>query len=370
MPPAFQRLVVGAFGLLLLLPGLQMASGLLPVAPLEENRRPAPMPPIAAMADPSSYVTKLQAWFDDHYGLRNLLIRTKTQIDYSVFRSSDRLHIGRDGYLFYRSVIDREEPQIERLSDAELDRLAGNFARLRDWLAPRGVQLVVQTQQLKDRFYPEYLPREAQFARHRRRFDDVMARMQAVPGITFINTTPTLLQLKAERPIFHRTDFHWNDPAAFVVAGQLVDRLAGLSGRPTPFWRVPLRIATRRYSGGQAMFMPLFRPPSEMALFVDPTWDESDTPRSAQVGPFEWVARAARPDAEGRLPTTVIFGDSFVEGMSRAGLATHFNELRFARLFSVPLPEVLRAMPPDTRFLVVEFIETSVLAFMSLELPP
>jgi hypothetical protein len=366
---AAKAAIVGVFLLLLILPGLQMLTHAIAIPPLDENRTPAPAPTLAMLANPADFTAKLQAWFNDHYGFREILIRTKTQIDYSLFRMSDRLHIGRGGWLYYRSVIDTQEPQMETLADRDLDDVLATFARLRDWLAPRGIKLIVQTQQLKDKFYPEYLPREAQFARRRHRFDDFRTKLAALPGITYLDTTPPLLALKARRQVFHKTDFHWNDPAAFDTAARLVDTIATLDGRPVPFWKHTLHIAERPFSGGQANFMPLFRPPSEIALFVEPDWDESAFPRDYKSPPFEWKAAAAHPDPATRLPTTVIFGDSFTDGMTRAGLVPHFDQIMYARLYRVEFADVLRAMPKDTKYLVVEFIETALPSWIAMKLP-
>ncbi len=369
--PIPSRLVVAAFALLLLLPGLQMATRAIPVPPLDENRTAAALPALADLVDPAGFTRRLGTWFDDHYGFRTLLIRAKTQLDYSLFHTSDRIHVGRGGWLFYRSVIDQQEPAIEALGEPVLDQVVGSFARLRDWLAPRGIHLIVQTQQMKDRFYPETLPREAAFARSRHRFDDFRAKLATLPGITYLDTTPQLLALKAQRAVFHKTDFHWNDPAAFEAARTLVDTIAGLERRPLPFWNNELRITERRISGGEAMFMPLFHPPTESALFVQPTWDESRLTLDQAVPPFIWRFTAKDPDMGpgGLLPATVIFGDSFTDGMTRSGLAMHFRQLSYARLYSVEFADVLRALPPGTRYLVVEFIEVALPAWIAPKLP-
>jgi hypothetical protein len=356
------------FLLLLLLPGLQMATGAVRIAPLDENRDRASFPAAAALRHPASYVAGVLAWFDDHYGFRDFLIRTKTQVDYSVFGASDRLHIGRDGFLFYRSIIDTSEVQVEALTDEQLDRGVQTFARLRDWCSARGIHLVVQTQQLKDKFYPEELPREAQFARKRHRFDDFRAKLAALPGITYLDTTPQLMALKQLQPIYHKTDFHWNDPAAFVAAERLVNTIAAREGQALPFWTPKLRIVKRPLSGGQALFMPLFRPPTEMALFVDPDWDDSAILWNAHVPPFEWEGSARNPGQRRLLPPTVVFGDSFVGGMRQSGLVSHFADFRYARLYGPTFEDVQRALPPDTKYLVVEFIEVSLLSWIDMKL--
>lgn len=361
--------IVSLFLLLLVLPGLQLATGMVALKPLDENRRLAALPAFGDIGQVSRYVAGLQAWFDDHYGFRALLIRAKTQMDFSVFGSAERVHIGRRGWLFYRSVIDEEEPRLERMSDADLDAVVAKLAALRDYLESRGIRLIVQTEQLKDRFYPEYLPREAQFARARHRYDDFVAKMAALKGVTFLDTTPTLLRLKAERPIFHRTDFHWNEPAAFVVARTMVDTIAALDGRTAPLWAHGLEIEQRRFSGDQALFMPLFEPPSEMALFVKPNWDQNAY-RRVDTATFAYTFTRQPPVPAGLLPTTVVLGDSFVDAMIGAGMETYFEKLAYARLYQVELADVLRALPPNTKYFVFEFIELALPNIAAMKLPP
>jgi hypothetical protein len=360
--------VVAVFLLLLALPALELATGLVRVRPLDENRRRAELPGLAELVQPSSFVARLQAWFDDHYGFRDLLIRAKTQMDYSLFRSSERLHIGHDGFLFYRSVIDHEEPAVERMSEAQLDDTVQKFAQLRDYLAPKGIHLIVQTEQLKDKFYPEYLPLEAQFARTRHRFDEFRVKMAALPGVTYLDTTPELMRLKEKRPIFHKTDFHWNEPAAFVVAQRLVDTIAALDGRALPFWTNALQIEQRRFSGDQALFMPLFKPPSEMALFVRPTWDQNAYDRvDTALFPYTFTRRPPVP--AGLLPRTVIFGDSFIDAMIGAGMEIYFEKLAYARIYQSELADVLRALPPGTKYFIFEFIEVALPNIAGMKLP-
>lgn len=360
-----RRVFIALFALLLLLPGLQMLTHLIPVAPLDENRARAPFP---RLAEPAELTAGLEKWFNDSYGLRDLLIRAKTQLDYSVFHTSDRVHIGRRGWFYYRSVIDQQEPAVEALGDSNLDTAIGTFARLRDWLGARGIRLVVQTNQMKDRFYPEFLPAEAGFARTRHRFDEFRARLATLPGITYLDTTPLLLGLRRERQVFHKTDFHWNDPAAFEAARQLVDTLAGQEGLPVPFWKPRLRIIERRISGGEAMFMPLFRLPTEDALFVAPDWDDSLMVHEYKLAPFEWRKTVREPHPP-LLSPTVIYGDSFIDGMVRSGLASHFFRISAARADSASLLDVLQALPKDTRTLVVEFIEVSLPSWVAMKLP-
>jgi hypothetical protein len=359
-------LYLSLFAALFLLPLTQMLYPLVQIDPLQENRLRAAPPALRDLARPSVFITRAQDWFNDHYGFRDLLIRAETQADYSLFGVSDRIHIGQQGWLYYRSVIDHEEPLVESMTDADLDRAIALFTRLRDFLAGRGIRLIVITNQLKDRFYPEFLPPTAQWARARHRFDDFRRRLHALPGITYIDTTDSLQQLKTRRPIFFKTDFHWNEPAAFETAAELVNDIAALSGLPTPFWHAKLAIDHRPYSGGQAMFMPLFDPPSEDGLFVHQTWTDLPLTYDFHQAPFELVTKA--PPGTHRLPPTVADGDSFFDVMLRCGLESQFDELHIAR--GVPnLDAALRAIPADTKFFILQFIEIRLPELEAVSIP-
>src|SRR4051794_24661312 len=106
---AFRLSFIIAFFALTLLPLAQMSLGLPSAAPVDENRSLAPAP-AAFWGAPFEWVKEADAWFSDRFGYRSFLIRAKTQIDYSVFSTSTRVHIGSDNQLFYRSVMDVEKP--------------------------------------------------------------------------------------------------------------------------------------------------------------------------------------------------------------------------------------------------------------------
>ena len=101
------------FFVLILLPLIATVAGVTLVTPVDEKRKLAPPPQWEWPPDSVAFVKQATSWFDDNFGLRSLLIRLKTQIDLSVFRTSDRVHIGSDGQLFYRSVMDIEKLAVE-----------------------------------------------------------------------------------------------------------------------------------------------------------------------------------------------------------------------------------------------------------------
>ncbi len=350
-------LTIAGFALLFLFPALQGLTRWLPDAPLSEKRAPTAAPAWATRTDLTEYLLGWQHWFGDRYPGRNLLIRLETQIDYSIFGYSDRVHIGRDGWLFYRSLLDVEEPRVEAMDVGQLDGIVRDLQRLQQRLANRGVTLVVFDNELKDAFHPDALPASAPRGSARPRYAEFRRCLHGALGPAYVDASPILHDVARQRPAFYRTDFHWNEPAAFEIARALVDRMAAIAGAPRGF-RFRLETEERLFSGGEAEFMPLFTPINERALFVRRTWEPRPAARAFGVGPFEYVHRLEAPTPED-LPPVTLFGDSFLDVLMSSGFEEHFVSVHRARLHHAPLEAVLAALPSGTRYFVFQFIATT-----------
>lgn len=355
------------------LPLAAMQSGFSGATALAENRKLAPLPQLSSWRNLDQSAKDGVKWFDDHFGFRDILVRAKTQIDYSVLGISSRIHLGTDGWLFYRSVMDVEKPATELMlrGQGELGRatdqaavLAGARA-LAHKLAARGVQLIVMVAPMKDQYYGNYLPHTARQLPQPRQITALQEHLKQIPELIYLDSEPILRKAAQSRTVFHRTDFHWNAPAAFEVSQVLVNRLGQLEGRARPVWQHPLEIERRAFSGGEASFMPLFFPPTEQGLFVKPNWVEPAHQLLRKQGPFEWVYKNRQPQSA-PLGTMVVLGDSFFDAMGESGTQIYFSNLYRARASDTNLNAVLAALPPDTRYFFLEFIEVSNSAMTDL----
>ena len=97
MRVAMDRIFVLLFAAILAAPLLQMATHLVHEPLVDELRQPhtisAPLGRLVAM-DPR-LSDDVNGWFNDHFGLRSVLIRLKNEIDYQLFKTSDKVLIGR-----------------------------------------------------------------------------------------------------------------------------------------------------------------------------------------------------------------------------------------------------------------------------------
>ncbi|MDB5582175.1 MAG: hypothetical protein JWR80_7351 [Bradyrhizobium sp.] len=351
------RTFILIFAMLIFLPLLQMVTGLIPVMPVSENRSLAPGPGAATRLDRMPRVAN--EWFNDHFGLRPLLIRLKTQIDYSLFKTSDRVLVGRDGWLFYRSTVNVEPPAVENLlSGPAEERIVRGMREFSDALEKSGIHTALIVNMMSDRFYADKLPAAALRRPARPRIDDLVEKLRVLPNVTYIDSFQILRAAMPSRQVFHKTDFHWNDPAAFLVAKAVVDAMSVREGLAKSVWTHRLEVERSPLSGGIASFMPLFLPPFEDALMVKPTytWGPGLT-QASNVGPFESLT-ATTPGTPGFLPPAVFIGDSFLDGMVRAGLQASFvSTARVRWKDRAKLSTMAAELPAGTRWLLIEFIE-------------
>jgi hypothetical protein len=351
-----RRMLVGIWTGVFWAPVVLTLCGLQIVAPVEENRRKAPAPAWESGSETREYVLGGIRWFEEHFGGRDELIRLKNQLDYSLYSRSDRIHIGKDGFLFYRSLLDTSVPEIDRTPLGVVADRVKSIGRLAEAVSARGATLVVVTIPLKHTVYEELLPATAPRLSSVRRFDQFREELGKLPGIVYFDATPVLREYKSRGHAFNRTDFHWSEPAAREVGLRLLAKIAESVHRTDwkPSWQT--EFAPRRFSGGQAMFMPLLKTPSETALFpkVEPAY-----PREGTEPRFDWVVRSSAP--ADKLPPVVYIGDSFIWALHNTGFTQEFSVFRFSHVLRPDSKSLHRELPNDTRCVILQLIETVIL---------
>lgn len=352
---ATRQIFIAAFLLLTLLPGLQMATRWLPELTIDEQRTLAKPP---SMTQPERYLQQANNWFSDHFGFRALLIRLKATVDYRLFRVSDKVHVGRDGYLFYRSTLDVEKPAVDAYLGNHEAAVVEGVRRYAEALRQKGIGMVMVVNLLGDRFLTDKLPASVAERPPLRRIDSLLEKLKQVPNVTFIDSTAILKDVEKTRPIFHRTDFHWNDPAAYPVAKSVVDAMSRAEGLAGSAWTHPLRYETQSYSGGIARFMPLLNSPTENSIFVTPTWQwPSGFVSVSGPVPYTDVSRVAA-GTKGLLQPVLFVGDSFMDAWMRNGMAAYFeSSYRIRWVEGLRLSAITTALPPGARWVAMQFIE-------------
>jgi hypothetical protein len=358
MTKALKSATIGLFALILVAPFAQEHLSLFRYRSLTENRlmkkRPTDWP---ALFEPGTgFAKRYEEYFNDNYGLRDFLIRTKNQLDYLFFQKSEKVLIGPNNWLFYRAVVEQEEINIELNPEAAWSNMYASILKLNKVLAARGITLVMMPCPMKNSVYPEFLPASAPRRPNPTGLERYRKFLQEHPEVVTLDTFPLLTKLKESSQVYYKTDFHWTDPAGAQMARELVNTLGSLSGIGE-LWTEPIKTRMEKMTaGGENNSLGLLRPIEEDAPSL--RTDRSQMPTGEYTytkEANEWTYRTKSADTSKLLPCTVMFGDSFADAFTRAGFTAYFTE--FHKFYNWEFTKKYLEIPAGTRFVILQHIE-------------
>ena len=199
-----------------------------------EEKRTLAEKPVLSLAEIEAYPRAYEAYYDDHLPFRDLLIKLYNSMQVHVFHtsSSDDVILGKDGWLFYRSVIDGTALQCYDgsllFTREELEEVAANLTEMRDRLAERGTEFVVYVAPIKGRIYGEYMPDHIGQPAQLCMYNQIMDYLRSHTDIRVVSPLEEMLAYKKMHPqelLFYQTDTHWNERGAYLGAQALLREL-------------------------------------------------------------------------------------------------------------------------------------------------
>jgi hypothetical protein len=310
----------------------------------------------------------------------------ENQIDYSLFAVSREVYIGSNDILFDRDFTDKRF-LIDLISEQDYQNiLEGSFSHFAYLLARRGVGLVVVYSPDKATVYPEYLPPNIFNLNAARRMERLRAFLAHQPNIIFIDGQDILTREKqtTSELLFWRTDLHANYRGSIPMVREIVRRLAMASGQPEIAWNEEFQFHDVPWNGGgESRFLALLDPiaePGQSAQNLhriggaepDGHWNMVNPPRAGLYREsFDYEFISDPQGCGGKLPATLLFGNSFTDSWWELGLHKYFCFIRFSRV-SFPdnrLPAFVETMPSDTKLFVLQFVGPNVF-FEAPRMPP
>jgi hypothetical protein len=343
------------------------------VAPVEERRAADPFPPLRLLTGANGdFAAGLNNWFNDRVGFRDLLIRAKNQVDYSLFHTSKKVYIGINGWLFYRNRFD----SIASADAAGLAALEASYLTLARRLNDKGIHLIVIGYPQKATLYPEMAPPDMPLPPAGGNYDRFRDFLASRSELTFIDAEPIMKDLKASSAelLYAKGDIHATQFAQRAVVKEIVARIAQIEGRPDIHWDEKLTLTHLHWRGGieRNALAVLFPPDNEIPVFEggysvgepepDGQWtvtdpDFTDRADSGVGRPFDFEYRSRPELCRQRLPGTVLFGNSFSDYYWTLGLQRYFCFIRRARDPISRFKPFYETVPADTKYFIFEYYE-------------
>jgi hypothetical protein len=234
---AFDRILILLFLASIAVPGVLMLFTLRPDDDtlVEERREQVPFP--AVSADPTSvaaFPEAFEKFFEDRFGLRNLLIRGYSLMKWNILHSSisPKVVVGKDGWLFFNGdpAIGDSNPitdyrGIDPLELYELEWLRWMFDGQTRWLQENGMKFLLVVLPSKTGIYPEYLPSKYTRTGSPRWREQFVSYLQENSEVPILDAGPSILEASETNRVFMKSDTHWNDLGAYQTYRDIVEAL-------------------------------------------------------------------------------------------------------------------------------------------------
>ena len=143
----------------------------------------------------AAFPRALDAYYDDHLGLRDDMIRAWAWLNIELLgvSPSPKLVVGKQGWLFFGD--DEAVAQyrgIARFDQAELEHWTRVLEQRRDWLSSRGIEYLIVFVPNKHRIYAEYMPDALPRMREQSQLDQLIAHLERESDVPFLDLRDAL----------------------------------------------------------------------------------------------------------------------------------------------------------------------------------
>ncbi|CUI05351.1 alginate O-acetyltransferase AlgX-related protein [Massilia antarctica] len=330
------------------------------IPPVQELRPLAAYPSAweGSVFDADKNYARFEKAFADQLGLRSLMIRTKNEIDFRLFRTSRRVYYGKKGELYGRSIADAELPLTEKVlatqeqQDASYEGVLDLSARLR----AAGITMVMMTPVQKQYFTRERLPFFAPRVPDDSHFMHFYQRLKATPELHFVDIIALMHTNEGKFAPFFKQDFHWSEPMAMAAAADAVRVIAELEGSPLR-WHHRLELEVKPFIGVEMRFAGRLNMHKDvLEPQLKKTWTEVHQRRELDAAATGVEFDTGNVERADLLPPTCLYGNSFSDGMLRAGLVEHFQ--KFTKISrSHELHDVPALVAGRCKYLIVQVLD-------------
>ena len=193
-----------------------------------ENRELLPFPKFRlSYLDP--FPKDFEAYYNDNFKWRNPLIEAYSKYNLRILEKSpipNKLVIGKDNWLFRKEGNDIYRGAAQ-FTAQELESIRLELEYRRDYVESKGSKYYFVIAPLKQNIYPEYLPDYLNKVNPQTQTEKLLEYLQSKSDLEIINLNDSLLQFKTitDKPLFYKTDNHWNAYGAFVGCQYMLKHL-------------------------------------------------------------------------------------------------------------------------------------------------
>ncbi|MEO6709226.1 MAG: hypothetical protein ABI054_13270 [Planctomycetota bacterium] len=313
-----------------------------------ENRSAAEFPrsPRSTL-DWAGWPRAFEAWHDDHFGLRNTLVRSHNRLMIFGLGSSpsQRVLIGREHWIFVTGPgVDLWRGN-DPFTQAELEAWRRALESRQRELAKRGIEYVFVLAPSKSEIYPEFLPPQIRKGGPSRT-DQLVAHLQEHSSFRILDLRGALLEEKRKDSgddwTFFPLGTHWTDRGAAAgtraIARELGKLRPEVAGVDDTIEELVLSEGAGDSWAGRLYMPDLLKQTVRSVRFRE------STPRTLTIARAEAARQATADQADPSLPRALVLHDSFGEPLVGM-LGRHFSHSVFIWNPEIDLDLIEREKP-------------------------
>ncbi len=325
-----------------------------------EKRTLAPKPVVSQLfSDFDVYRNSVEDYWEDHIGLRELLITGYSAIKVLVFKVSpnDLALLGRDKWIFYwgggsnNYTADRDFSGRHKISRARLDGWYIHHMATLEHMRTKGAEYALFIAPNKQSIHPEFLPYKIRQKSGKTILDQFTEYLEGKNVEGFYDLRADLLALKQSGPVYMRTDTHWNHEG-YVLAYRKIIEWARQHAEGIPVSRSDQDFELEHIPemtgdlGGMVGFASYFAEPSALAALKVPCAEQVENIPLQKYG-AEPQKQARRYRCKAATKRLLFIHDSFGRWVAPL-LAEHFKETITSNFGSpIVLEELIEEFQPD-----------------------
>ncbi|MGQ0828484.1 MAG: alginate O-acetyltransferase AlgX-related protein [Bacteroidota bacterium] len=307
-------------------------------------------------------------YFSDRFAYRNVSVSLISKFKYIVFAFSpvpNIVTLGKDNWLFNTkppTIMDTCDP----LTEQQLKQIKMNLHITTKWFDQRNIKYYFTIIPYKSRVYPEMMPDQLRLRMRHANYIQLLNYLENDTTIRIIDCTQELIKGKKIRPVYYKTDTHWNEYGAFLGYRKIIERVRQDFPQIIPLEISDFKIDSSTMSSGDLQFMLGFTnvittPAYSLKLKRPITPIISDTGKINNLtGSY---SRGSMPQSVNRLKLFMI-RDSFTEHLKLYFTASFDKSIYY---WNSTIPAIAAATEkPD--IVIHEMLEQYILK--SLELSP
>ncbi len=191
-----------------------------------EKRRLASAP-VFSLATINKFAGEFEKYLNDHFGLRQQLVRAYNSIRIEFFNSSgtEWVLVGKDGWLFHGGEHISDMRNANPYSAFQLNRWAEILEEKQKWIENRGIKYLFMFVPNKHLLYPQFLPRYLNEVSEVSRLDQLVDHLRRSTNVRILDVRPALTKAAEVLRTHHATDTHWNAYGGYIAYRALMDEL-------------------------------------------------------------------------------------------------------------------------------------------------